>query len=1055
MEIPHLKTQLLPNPSPERAQSLDMGNARGDNHYTWATPVAIIIIHAQRPWRRQFTAKLIFCFKHRLGRCIKFASFSATAATTMTCQIVFNLYPFAESGYLPSANIVQIDRDGTLSHVLKKAIPTTIASYNMVLTPVQERLLGIIDLLQVKNIEAKFKTPKAKTATPLAKLWTEAATKAPVETYIHRQLDAFLSEILRDRLPITLDVEKRTLAKDVLLVFPVAEMVPHLAFHKTPAGIEYRLQLGNETQKWPIHEREVVPLTNTDPAWLLVDYALCRVVGINGNMVKPFRQKPMVQIPPDKEKVYFRQFIAKSIRRSRVEAEGFSVQQTDTLRTTRLEPIENVLEKCWLLKPVFAYDGTEFPAGDRRDRITTLDIPGENQPGEVTVHLVCRNPMLENERLQTLNDLGLQEENRLYKVPGNDGLDDCVTWLAQHRAALTAAGFTVVAPQVDGRILALQPHHIAVRSQAAGDWFDVQGDVQVGDFKFPFHAFIGHLRRGDRFFRLPDETFFLIPAAWFARYADLAGALQEDGDLLRLPKALYTVLQAINPTETADDFPDIDPDSIDYEPGTDLKAELRPYQLRGVRWLLGHYQQGFGTCLADDMGLGKTLQTIALLLHVKNNPAETTATTPTLSVNQLDLFQTYRAELRPLNALIILPASLVFNWQQELTRFAPSLFVCAHVGPKRGKDARALAGFDVLLTTYHTARQDLNLLEKIDWQFIILDESQQIKNRDSEVSKVVRGLHGRHKISLSGTPIENSLADLWTQMEFINPATLGTFREFRAQFLIPIEKQNDERAKARLFSRVRPFFLRRTKEEVAPDLPELTEQVFYSEMAADQRKRYESVKSATRNEILALFDDPKTRFAAIQALMRLRQIANHPALADGAYGGASGKFDDVLAQWDTIRRAGHKVLFFSTFEKHLQLFKTVFDAEKQSYAWLTGDTPMPERAREVARFQEDPTVQAFFITLTAGGVGLNLTAADYVFLLDPWWNPAREDQAIARAHRIGQQRPVTALRFIAHDSIEEKIRVLQESKRALGKDLFAAGGEMPELTRSDLELLLG
>lgn len=422
---------------------------------------------------------------------------------------------------------------------------------------------------------------------------------------------------------------------------------------------------------------------------------------------------------------------------------------------------------------------------------------------------------------------------------------------------------------------------------------------------------------------------------------------------------------------------------------------------------------------------------------------------------QLDLFQSRQRELRPLQALVILPASLVFNWQRELAGFAPSLFVYAHTGPKRLKDARALASHDVVLTTYHTARQDLALLEKIAWQFIVLDESQQIKNRESEVSKVVRSLQGRHKISLSGTPIENSLADLWTQMEFINPDTLGSYASFREQFQAPIEKQNDAQAKARLFSRVQPFFLRRTKEEVAPDLPELTQQIFFCEMPDAQRKRYEQVKSAVRNEILSLFDDPKTRLMALQALTRLRQLANHPALADPAYSGASGKTDDVLAQWDVVRRAGHKVLFFSSFEQHLQIFKKYIEAARQPYAWLTGAVAPLDRARAVEQFQRDASVQAFLMTLGAGGVGLNLTAADYVFLLDPWWNPAKEDQAIARAHRIGRTHPVTAIRFITRDTIEEKILLLQEKKRQLGQELFVAGAEFPALDKADVEMLLG
>ena len=226
-------------------------------------------------------------------------------------------------------------------------------------------------------------------------------------------------------------------------------------------------------------------------------------------------------------------------------------------------------------------------------------------------------------------------------------------------------------------------------------------------------------------------------------------------------------------------------------------------------------------------------------------------------------------------------------------------------------------------------------------------------------------------------------------------------------------------------------------------------------MTETQRKRYEAVKSAVRNEILALFDDPKTRFQALQALIRLRQLACHPILADGEYEGESGKTENVLAQWDLVRRSGHKVLFFSAFEQHLQIFKRELEAEKTPFAWLTGDTPMPERAKAVERFQTDSTVQAFLMTLGAGGVGLNLTAADYVFILDPWWNPAKEDQAIARAHRIGQARPVTALRFIARETVEEKILLLQDKKRQLGRDLFAPGAEFPTWDREDLEMVLG
>jgi non-specific serine/threonine protein kinase len=916
-------------------------------------------------------------------------------------------------------------------------------------------LFELIEQLQPKSLEAKYKAPKAKTWSTLPQLLADNNTKPIVEKYIFNKMDLFLQEIVRNQLPLTLDAERKTLAKDVLLSVGKTPLIPHLYFRKNPdASIEYRLKLGTETEQWNISVHDLIPLTNTDPAWILDGHTLFQVPGINGNMVKPFRQKEAILIPADKARTYFQQFIAKSVRRSQVEAEGFKVLKTETLRQTTLESVENILEQKWYLKPIFDYDGATFAYGERRDRVTSLEVP-DDPDAEVTVHLICRDQNLEATRIQSLREMGLEEVGSLWRVASSTDLEQLLDWLGQHQVRLTNAGFKVSTPQVDGKTLTLLAGDLQIHSRTAGDWFDVYGQLQVGIHTFPFRNLLPYLKKRDPFFPLPDGSYFLIPAVWFTQYTDLALSLQEKGENLRLPKALYTLLEGMGREESEMALPIIDPEKVAYLHSDQLKATLRPYQLTGVKWLIGHCEHGLGACLADDMGLGKTLQTIATLVWAKEKQSHTTASSSETQEGQLDLFAAHRETLKPLGALVILPASLVFNWQKELTQFAPGLFVYAHVGPTRQKNLTTLNTHDVVLTTYHTARQDLTLLEKVPWQFIVLDESQQIKNRDSDISKVVRSLHGKHKISLSGTPIENSLADLWTQMEFINPAALGTYPEFREQFQWPIEKQGDEQAKARLFKRVQPFFLRRTKEEVAPDLPPLSSQVFYCEMDEQQRNRYEEVKSAMRNQILALFDDPKTRLQALQALMRLRQLACHPLLADDQYEGISGKTTDVMAQWDQVRRAGHKVLFFSAFEQHLQIFKRLLEAEGSAYVWLTGDTAVPDRAKAVNRFQTDPGVQAFLMTLGAGGVGLNLTAADYVFILDPWWNPAREDQAIARAHRIGQEHPVTALRFIARDSVEEKILLLQEQKRKLGRELFTADSEFPTLDRSDLEMVLG
>jgi non-specific serine/threonine protein kinase len=969
-------------------------------------------------------------------------------------RIVYNLYPINETLFLPSANVVEEDRGGQLTHIVQKATASTVVGYGLRLDEVAEDLFKRIERLSPKAIEGKFKPPKAKSPLPLNQLLAQAETKPAVEQFISRELGLFLDSIWQHRLPITLDAEKRTLAKDVLLSRAENEVSPKLTFKKTPEGITYSFGLLDGEHLLNIRERDFFPLTNTNPAWAVSQYVLYRIQGINGNMIRPFRGKDLLHIPPDKVRLYFKQFIAKNAGRTEIEAEGFALKTAQSIESARLCATEHILDKTWLLQLSFQYGGESFAFGEKRLSATRLFVPDE-EAEEIEVHVTKRDVEREAEFAQSLFEMGLQDDCHYFRVAEAASFSEVCRWLSKHKTELQSKGIEVLAPELDGNQVALLDAQIEVQSRVENDWFDVHGTVTVGSFSFPFRAFVPYLRKEDPYFPLPDGRFYLIPDEWFARYGELALALKETGESLRLPKALFTLLKGVGELGNSAAFDEIDPETIDYQPSSELKATLRPYQLYGTKWLIGHYQRGFGACLADDMGLGKTLQTIAALLYAKESRKTGAQPAEAGGRAQLDLFQSYQESIKPLQALVVLPASLVFNWQKELALFAPSLFVYAHTGPKRLKDIRAIAGHDVVLTTYQTARQDLSLLEKMPWHAIVLDESQQIKNRDSEVSKVVRALKAQFKISLSGTPIENSLADLWTQMEFINPDTFGSFREFKEAYILPIEKWGDEAAKQRLVSRIQPFFLRRTKEEVAPDLPLLSEQVFYSEMSAGQQKLYDKTKSAVRNEILNLFDDPKTRIMALQALMRLRQLANHPVLLDPDSTIESGKCEDVLEQWRTVQRAGHKVLFFSTFEKHLQIFRRKLEEQESPYAWLTGETPTSERPHEVKRFQEDPQVQAFFMTLKAGGVGLNLTAADYVFLLDPWWNPAAEDQAIARAHRIGQQRPVTVLRFISRNTIEEKIRALQERKKKLGQALFEKNAEVPRLTREELEMLLG
>ncbi|MFK7934670.1 MAG: DEAD/DEAH box helicase, partial [Saprospiraceae bacterium] len=396
----------------------------------------------------------------------------------------------------------------------------------------------------------------------------------------------------------------------------------------------------------------------------------------------------------------------------------------------------------------------------------------------------------------------------------------------------------------------------------------------------------------------------------------------------------------------------------------------------------------------------------------------------------------------------------IYNWESEIKKFAPTLLTYQHVGPKRHKDPKLLRRFDVLLTTYQTALRDVELLQQVKWEYIILDESQYIKNKNSKIFKAINELESAHRISLSGTPIENSLSDLWAQMRFINPDLIGSFENFKREFIRPIEKQKKKKKTEFLRNLVAPFLLRRTKRMVAKDLPELTEQIFYCTMTGEQKKLYEKEKSAARNFLLEEVDSKAFNFQAIvlQTLNKLRQIVNHPVLVKPDYTGESAKFNDVLEQLTKLERGDHKTLMFSSFLRYLDLFQNQFDEHKTPYALLNGKLSKKQRQHHIDNFMTNKRVRHFLISLKAGGTGLNLTAADYVLLLDPWYNPFAESQAIARAHRIGQTRQVISLKFITKDTIEEKILALQRRKAQLAEEIIGVG--KVKYSREDLRFLL-
>lgn len=966
--------------------------------------------------------------------------------------VVFNLSEVAPDIFSPLAFIVKTDRHGSPTYIQQRALPDTLGAFHLELTPKLERLFELVEELTVETIEKHFCPPRRK-VKPLTTLLEEREIKKAVHNYVHRRLDELLQICVEQDYFICWDAERKSLVGDLLLEPSKQFLKPELFFKKTKEGVIYQLQLREGRDIWPIHTRDVMVLTNV-PAWIVVDYRLYRVEHINGFMVKPFRKKDTINIPRASVRTYFKQFIFKVASKTDIRAEGFEVTQYSKLEACELEPVQLLFNESWGLSVHMAYQLARFNWSDKKSQTTSLKM-GEGQD-EISILQVKRDKVAEGIFMAQIRKLGLvNRDGSYFQLPDEDGAEDLLFWLSDHRKELEELGFRLRSPQWEGKPIALYRPSLQLNASQHNDWFDIYGEVELGPHRIPFLEIAKYIKNENRYFPLPDGTYFQIPEEWMHRYREVVGFGRFKGDKLHLAKSQFTLLADLD--IEAEAMVEAEEVEENFELPAGLKAELRPYQLEGVRWMVQHYQNDLGACLADDMGLGKTLQTIAVLLYAKERRATQIKETSVAGA-QLDLFSAPAADidfLKPLNALIILPASLIFNWMKEIDKFAPGLNVYNHTGPKRHTDVRLLKRFDVVITTYQTALRDVDLLQKMEFEYIVLDESQQIKNRESKVFQAVNKLNGLHKISLSGTPIENSLADLWSQMQFINPNLLGNFRFFKKEFITPIERQQDDFKKDRLRTMVQPYLLRRTKEEVARDLPPLTTKVFYSDMGAEQKKLYEKEKSAARNYLLENFvpNDPQYRIMVLQSLTKLRQMANHPKLVLEDYGKESGKFNDVLEHWSVIRRSGHKALFFSSFVKYLELFRQQFQSEKQQFSWLTGSLKTQDRQREIEKFERDPAIESFLISIKSGGTGLNLTAADYVFILDPWWNPTIEQQAIARAHRIGQDKQVIAVKFITRDSIEEKILALQDKKAQLAEDIIGNSGKM-DFSREDLEFLL-
>ncbi|MFZ9660893.1 MAG: SNF2-related protein [Chitinophagaceae bacterium] len=686
--------------------------------------------------------------------------------------------------------------------------------------------------------------------------------------------------------------------------------------------------------------------------------------------------------------------------------------------------------------PVFSYKGYEIKYNDK-DVITI--------PLEEKVMVINRNKEAEMRffhMLEGLHSNFMQPETGSLVLKGNDVLRN--NWFFLFLDAMKEKNVPVIGFDVlkNFRFNTYKPS-TKIRISSGMDWFDAKVDVVFGDQKVSIAEIKRALSNKQQFVQLNDGTLGILPEEWLKKYSLLFRVGEGKQSDMRLSKFHLSIIDELYEQRNEEEVQIHLEEKYDrlrsfnrineVDPPGQLGEILRPYQVAGYHWLNYLSEVGWGGILADDMGLGKTIQALSFIQHCKEQKDS-------------------------MRALVVCPTTLMFNWENEIKKFTPDIRYKIHHGGERSRDPKSFAGINVIITTYGTLRSDIKMMAEIPFEYVVLDESQAIKNPHSKVTKAAALLNAKNRLCLSGTPLQNNTFDIYAQMNFLNPGMLGSIEFFRNEFATPIDKFGEPEQKEHLRKLLYPFILRRTKEQVAKDLPDKTETILFCEMEEEQRKIYDAFRNDYRNKILGVISEQgieRSQLTILQGLMKLRQICDSPYIMNEAdkYPNVSIKLEE-LSREITENIGTHKALIFSQFLGMLSLIREKLVELNVPFEYFDGSTSATDREKAIRSFQDDDQVRVFLISLKAGGVGLNLTAADYVYIVDPWWNPAVEQQAIDRTHRIGQTKNIFAYRMICKDTIEDKILQLQDKKRVLAKDLIADDSTfVKSLSREDVEYL--
>ncbi len=938
----------------------------------------------------------------------------------MTQRVIYTLNSQGILGCVPECIIVKVDKDGEfqidytiITDKDKKYYENLLDEIDLVLLQCcsQLHIDKIRTLIPDKNIDS-WESIKEKYFSPTKRLVSSRnnSVKEYLLDYVSRIQNKFFEHLSGK--PFYFPQGRFSFTWQALKI----EMdIPELfyCFDYANDSITYSLDIKCRNQPLKL---EGGILVSRDRARVMLHNKIYEFEeNIDGIKLFAFLSKENIVIPQKNVTSYFDNIIRPLVKSNRVIPKGFDIDIISEIDSAILEVRElgaatqmSLFEDSGETHAQSIIFDLVFKYGDFKYWASQQGFCSKFNKENYNITYIERDKNSENQFISTLKEIGIDINGQSLKMNYFDGVE----WLNQNHKKIESAGIDIQFKRSTNESVRyfMGERNIKVEVKENNDWFDIYGTVFFGKYEIPFLQILNYIRHNKRMILLPNGEYAQIPQKWIDEYSSLIqlSEIENEGVIIRKHYAVLLNEFSKKPDFSVNMRENLrylieHSNDVDFDLPTLFNGTLRSYQKEGYNWLRLLDELNMGGCLADDMGLGKTIQTLCLIQYLKEQGRQT--------------------------SLLIVPTSLVYNWQQEAAKFTPDLEVYVHVGNDRTKNCNDFANANIILTSYAILRRDKQLFSSMAFEYMILDEAQAIKNPRSAITQICLSIKSKHFLTLTGTPIENSLSDLWSQVHFFNRGMLGSERSFTKNCKIP-EKQ------ALYKQLLKPFLLRRNKSEVLTDLPEKTIIVQQCKMSEEQEQQYRDIRNSYRDKFIENVDSNKrvNAIVLLEGLLRLRQISNHPSMVDKDYSGSSGKYDMATQMMSDVINQGDKVLVFSSFVEHLKIYRHYLDMQDINYCYIDGSTK--NRQEQVDLFQNSDDYQVFLLSLKAGGTGLNLTRASYVFLLDPWWNPASEAQAYDRAHRIGQKNDVFVYKFITQNTIEEKILKLQERKLSLSNAIL-------------------